>query len=253
MTTVKATLRRKERVMGSAKAASDSLPSKSASPDARKRGYRWVFSLAVALPLAGGATAFAAFSGHDSPAPQFTFAGASASFSSADAQGGSTQATEPGPESTTLKVVTYQQSSSTYCVQVQNSQGPGQSIDPSKPAGNVGNCGTSSVNPGLMDPPSIAPTYGLIYDNEGVLWIAQSGNRYFVAFGRVTPKVARVIYAYPNGSDLSVTVQNDWWALAIPANSFQTGFSQKYLDASGNVLLELNPNGQVCQTGQSCT
>jgi hypothetical protein len=221
-------------------------------PSPRSRRRRWLIALPASALLAAGGVAVVTASSPGASRPRFGFSGANASFNSVDAQGGTIETTEPGPEASTLKLVTYKKDSLTDCVQIQDSEGPGQSLDPSKPPGNVGNCGTASINPGLTESPPTQPTYGVVYDNEGALWISQKGNRYMVAFGRVVSRVAQVSYTYPDGAVLEAAVRNGWWTVAIPPDSFQTGFVQSYSDAAGNVIVRLGPNGQVCQSSQAC-
>lgn len=163
------------------------------------------------------------------------------------------QAAEAGPGSTKLGVVTYRSSTGAECVAVQESAGLGEGITAGKPARPIENCAKGNINPGLMLHPAVAPAFGLIFDDEGHVWISPTGQWYMLQFGRVASRVARVSIASARGQTLSAPVMHGWWAIAVPYSEALAGFSQTFLSSGGSVLGQLGPRGTFCAAGPTCS
>lgn len=160
------------------------------------------------------------------------------------------QAVEAGPASTSLRVLTYGTSTGASCVTVTESAGPGPSIIPGKPARPIQNCGRGNINPGLLPHPSVPPAFGVIFDDEGGLWVSPTGQRYMLQFGRVASRVSKVSITSANGHTLIGEVSHGWWAIAVPYADVVAGFNQTFISKSGSVLGQLSPHGAFCPAGQ---
>jgi hypothetical protein len=73
----------------------------------------------------------------------------------------------------------------------------------------------------------------------GSIWRSSSGALYMIVSSAAVPGTVRVTVAFADGSAITPTVGNGWFAFGVPYNEWAGGFTQTEYSGSGAALYTL--------------
>lgn len=205
----------------------------------RTRGRRIAIAAGAVLTAMGAGSGIAAATGLFSPTQQpprvQSFMG---SLNPAKVPGATLQLSIPGPEGTTLQVVTDDVTTSDQvadCVALGIIGPDGQ---PESTGGRAG-CSTGNFEPG-----GTAPTLRQMTPSINLqIWKAPSGANYFIIFGKSIPGVARVTLSGSDGVAATAEPANpNGYVIFSPAASLASHSHLDFTDKSGKIMFSQDVN-----------